>query len=62
MPSLDQGMTAEDALELIKYFEKNQIEVTLDGGWGVDALLWRQTRAHTDLDIPTDYPDVASAR
>ena len=48
-------MTAEYALELIKLFEQNQIEVTLDGGWGVDALLGRQTRAHTDLDIVIAY-------
>jgi len=26
-------------------------EVWLDGGWGVDALLGRQTRVHQDLDI-----------
>jgi lincosamide nucleotidyltransferase A/C/D/E len=50
-------MTAEGALELIKLFEQNQIEVTLDGGWGVDALLGRQTRAHTDLDIVIAYTD-----
>jgi len=50
-------MTAEDALELIKLFEQNQIEVTLDGGWGVDALLEVQTRAHTDLDIVIAYKD-----
>jgi lincosamide nucleotidyltransferase A/C/D/E len=27
------------------------IDVWLDGGWGVDALIGRQTRSHEDLDI-----------
>ncbi len=27
------------------------VEVWIDGGWGVDALLSRQTRSHKDLDI-----------
>jgi len=27
------------------------IEIWLDGGWGVDALLGEQTRPHKDLDI-----------
>jgi len=27
------------------------IEIWLDGGWGVDALLGEQTRPHEDLDI-----------
>jgi lincosamide nucleotidyltransferase A/C/D/E len=55
-------MTAEDALELIMLFEQNQIEVTLDGGWGVDALIGQQTRAHTDLDIVIAYNDVTRLR
>ncbi len=32
--------------------------MTLDGGWGVDALLGRQTRSHTDVDIVIAYNDV----
>jgi lincosamide nucleotidyltransferase A/C/D/E len=31
--------------------ESKEIEVWLDGGWGVDALLERQTREHDDLDL-----------
>lgn len=27
------------------------MRVWLDGGWGVDALLGRQTRPHDDMDI-----------
>jgi lincosamide nucleotidyltransferase A/C/D/E len=55
-------MIAEDAVELIKLFEQNQIEVTLDGGWGVDALIGEQTRAHTDVDIVISYKDMADLR
>lgn len=55
-------MTAEDALGLVMLFEHNQIEVTLDGGWGVDALLGEQSRTHSDLDIVIAYKDVPRLR
>jgi lincosamide nucleotidyltransferase A/C/D/E len=55
-------MTEEDVLGLVKLFEQNQIEVTLDGGWGVDALLGKQTRVHADLDIVIQYKDVTLLR
>jgi hypothetical protein len=31
--------------------EEHGIDVWLNGGWGVDALLGHQTREHEDLDI-----------
>jgi len=34
----------------------------LDGGWGVDALLQTQTRAHKDLDIILPVADVPKPR
>lgn len=33
----------------------------LGGGWGVDALVGRQTRAHRDLDLAFDAKDEAEA-
>lgn len=49
---MDGGeITQADALELLGRFESAGIEVIVDGGWGVDALLGRQTRPHLDLDI-----------
>jgi lincosamide nucleotidyltransferase A/C/D/E len=36
--------------------------VWLDGGWGVDALLGRQTRPHRDLDLVIARDDLAAAR
>jgi hypothetical protein len=44
-------MRAEQVVELLGLLENVGIEVWLDGGWGVDALLGEQTRPHGDLDI-----------
>ena len=44
-------MSATDAAELIRLIEGAGIEIWLDGGWAVDAVLGEQTRAHKDLDI-----------
>jgi lincosamide nucleotidyltransferase A/C/D/E len=55
-------MSAEDAIELIRLLEEQGITVIVDGGWGVDALLGRQTRPHEDLDIATLYKDVPLLR
>jgi lincosamide nucleotidyltransferase A/C/D/E len=55
-------MTARDVQELVVLFEQAHIEVILDGGWGVDALLGKQTRPHADLDIVILYHDVPRLR
>jgi lincosamide nucleotidyltransferase A/C/D/E len=44
-------MTAQDVLEVYDACEHGGVEIWLDGGWGVDALLGEQTREHDDLDI-----------
>jgi len=54
------AMTEEYVLELIKEFKDKNIEFWLDGGWGVDALLEKQTRAHGDLDLVLQQKDVTS--
>jgi len=36
------------------------IPIWIDGGWGVDALLRRQTRPHSDLDIIIAKDDLAN--
>jgi lincosamide nucleotidyltransferase A/C/D/E len=38
------------------------IEVWVDGGWGVDALLGEQTRAHDDLDLVIARGDCPAAQ
>ncbi|MCL1842487.1 MAG: GNAT family N-acetyltransferase [Defluviitaleaceae bacterium] len=55
-------MTATDTIEIIQLLEKNGIEVYVDGGWGVDALLGRQTRNHSDLDIALPHKFVPLLR
>ncbi|MCL2225771.1 MAG: GNAT family N-acetyltransferase [Defluviitaleaceae bacterium] len=55
-------MTAQDAVELIRLFEQNGIEICVDGGWGVDALLGTQTRKHDDLDIALPHKFVPKLR
>lgn len=37
------------------------VRVWLEGGWAVDALVGRQTRAHRDLDIDVDVEREAAA-
>ena len=55
-------MKAEIVIELLKFFAANGIETIVDGGWGVDALLGRQTRFHEDLDIAIPHKDVPKLR
>jgi lincosamide nucleotidyltransferase A/C/D/E len=44
-------MQLNDVLELLDLADSVGIELWVDGGWGVDAVLGRQTRPHSDLDI-----------
>jgi lincosamide nucleotidyltransferase A/C/D/E len=52
-------MTAADAIELYAELQALGINVWIDGGWGVDALLGAQTRPHKDLDIAIEGKDVS---
>lgn len=52
----------DTVLDLCKRFKKAKIQFWLDGGWGVDALLGKQTRSHTDLDIVIQEDDVTKLR
>jgi lincosamide nucleotidyltransferase A/C/D/E len=44
-------MTQQDVLELLDLAGRVGAAPWVDGGWGVDAALGRQTRKHEDLDI-----------
>lgn len=44
-------MSAESVVEIMGLLESRGVAAWLDGGWGVDALLGEQTRAHDDLDL-----------
>ena len=54
--------TAADALETVQFLLDNGIKTHVDGGWGVDALLGKQTRPHEDLDIAVEHRDVPKLR
>src|SRR5262245_25754152 len=51
-------MTSDAVVEFLGLMEASSIEVCLDGGWGIDALLGEQTREHGDLDIILRVEDV----
>ena len=55
-------MTSNDVLDLYNRFTEVGIAVWIDGGWCIDALLGRQTRKHSDLDIAVHYNDNVKLR
>jgi lincosamide nucleotidyltransferase A/C/D/E len=44
-------MTGHDVLRVLDALHVNGVSPVIEGGWGVDALLGRQTRAHGDVDL-----------
>lgn len=46
-----------DACEILHWAEEAEIPVVLDGGWGVDALIGRETRTHNDIDLFVEEKD-----
>jgi lincosamide nucleotidyltransferase A/C/D/E len=44
-------MSASDAIRLLDALTVAGVEVCVGGGWAVDALLEKQTRHHSDLDV-----------
>jgi lincosamide nucleotidyltransferase A/C/D/E len=50
-------MAAESVIALLDVLNDHRVDVCVGGGWGVDALLERQTREHADLDVwlPADH-------
>ena len=41
-------VTYFDACEILEMLSEASVKVFLDGGWGVDALIGRETRIHND--------------
>jgi lincosamide nucleotidyltransferase A/C/D/E len=50
-------MTTEDVARIIQALDEANVRCWLAGGWGMDALLGRQTRRHDDIDIVIDAYD-----
>jgi len=44
-------MSSDQVLTVLGELEAAGVEAWIDGGWGIDALLERQTRQHDDLDL-----------
>jgi len=55
-------MSPEAVVDLLQLFECAGIEVWLDGGWAVDALLGVRTRPHKDVDIILRVSDLPNLR
>ncbi|MEU9194597.1 nucleotidyltransferase domain-containing protein [Streptomyces hundungensis] len=45
------SMSAKDALALLERLHAHGVDACVGGGWSVDALLGKQTRDHSDLDV-----------
>ena len=54
-------MEAQDVLDTLEILEEVGVSATVEGGWGIDALLGYQYRDHSDLDliVETKWIDVA---
>jgi lincosamide nucleotidyltransferase A/C/D/E len=52
------SVNSVDVVDFYRTITQLGIELWIDGGWGVDALLGEQTRAHKDLDIAIQQKDV----
>lgn len=50
------AMEARDVIDIVLLFEQAGIDIWLEGGWGIDALLGVQNRDHGDLDLVVDAP------
>jgi lincosamide nucleotidyltransferase A/C/D/E len=55
-------MNADAVVQILAALEQASVQIWLDGGWGVDALLGEQTRDHADLDIILSSTDVAKLK
>jgi len=50
-------MRSEDATTVLDALAAAGVDVWVDGGWGVDALVLGQTRHHDDLDLVVSLTD-----
>lgn len=47
-------MTAAEVVQIVAWLDANGVVYQINGGWGVDGLVGRQTRPHQDLDLFID--------
>jgi len=58
----EAGAPAARVAELCRGLDAAGIAIWIEGGWGVDALVGAQTRAHRDLDVVVEEKDLAALR
>ncbi|CAN5731754.1 N/A [soil metagenome] len=51
-------MRDEDVVALYTLLLKHGVQIWIDGGWGIDALLNQQTRFHKDLDALVHFDNL----
>jgi lincosamide nucleotidyltransferase A/C/D/E len=54
-------MEAAELLRVVARLDDRGVDVWVDGGWGVDALVGEQTRPHDDLDLVVARSDLPRA-
>ena len=47
-------MTAAEVVRIVAWLDAHGVVHQINGGWGVDGLVGRQTRPHQDLDVFVD--------
>lgn len=47
-------MTLAEVVHIVAWLDANGVVYQINGGWGVDGLVGRQTRPHQDLDVFVD--------
>ena len=47
-------MRPEDVVAVLDALDANEVRAWVEGGWGVDPLVGRQTRDHDDVDLAVD--------
>lgn len=55
-------MIGSDVIEIINALQQAGVDVWLDGGWAVDALVGKQTRQHDDLDVVVELKKVETIK
>lgn len=59
---MEQEMKSTDVIAIYAKLQNLGIEIWVDGGWSVDALLGKQLQPHKDLDIAIQWKDVPKLR
>ena len=54
----DTMVSANEVIRMFNLLAQNKIKAWLLGGWGVDALLEKQTREHKDIDVLIQEVDI----